>query len=856
MKPIEFFSQDVHAFWATTYQLDLKLFDGFLLRRLGGTPLNAVVLCDEDGVSEALLGLTDVDAHVAANANRRYLLRGIRPPSGGRFHPKTYLFVSRRRTTLLVGSGNLTRSGLDRGRETFVSFDAADEANIPTFRAWGAWMRELVNQRGDDALRKRFEHLTASVAALVGPPGPNPFVTNENSPLLDPIEQRAPSQVAELHVCAPYFDERAVALERVIQRFAPDSVHLYLGARTNVDGAALRGVLENADRVVHVNSFEPATFIHAKLIGLVGKDGSGLLVCGSANLSHAALTLTSTSAGTRGNCEAIVMRAGAGESVRAAFVPPGDSVVELPLSSLETLEYKKDDPSVPSWPVRLISAHLASNGHLHIHATGSLEGLGLAWRADRPPASLTASGITADPIEDPDVLIVWLVDAQGNRRSNPVVVDDPRALDAMLGDTDDQRDRPTELRDQDGASELLKLLTWANRRFIFDLEDTPAFQRANAAQDQQQQIDDAGFWDRYAREELVADPRSQTYRPVGTAAPLTDADALLREIEAMLYAAPGDRRLRVITAAGSGPSDHEERQPGAAWTFSARERVRSRNLLRRWARALADPRHIWLSADAPSRNYEALLEVLALIWLSEALEAADIIELLAELWTSFLGSDSRPGVIALAETDLANELVAAVSSDARQIAGALAYCALHGEFGWSTWIYGWQPFLVRGLDLKVIGPGPLASDLVEAMIDVRVTDDELVSAIAARATWTDEVTWGDRLASELNIARVRLVKNAQFRNVTTVVHVDGLAVPTADARLIIVARRAMTFTSSNHVLLICGEQRFLIRLGDYCRALVDARPRTSVTSIDGERLAAVELQGGTLSDLLGHSAAA
>jgi len=78
MKPVEFFRRDVHTFWATTYQFDLKLFDQFLLRHLGQQPLNAVVLCDEDNVSSALSSLRDVDRHVAASANKRYLLRGIR----------------------------------------------------------------------------------------------------------------------------------------------------------------------------------------------------------------------------------------------------------------------------------------------------------------------------------------------------------------------------------------------------------------------------------------------------------------------------------------------------------------------------------------------------------------------------------------------------------------------------------------------------------------------------------------------------------------------------------------------------------------------------------------------------------
>ena len=78
MKPVDLFTRDVHSFWATTFQFELKLFDQFLLRRLGNEPLNAVVLMDEGDLTETLGELTEVDRHVAASANRRYLLRGMR----------------------------------------------------------------------------------------------------------------------------------------------------------------------------------------------------------------------------------------------------------------------------------------------------------------------------------------------------------------------------------------------------------------------------------------------------------------------------------------------------------------------------------------------------------------------------------------------------------------------------------------------------------------------------------------------------------------------------------------------------------------------------------------------------------
>src|SRR3954453_18372220 len=197
MKPVEFFSRDVHTFWATTFQLDLKLFDQFLLRRLGNEPLNAVVLCDEDDLTDTLGRLTEVDRHVAATANRRYLLRGMRVPSGGRFHPKTYFFPSRRRTVLLVGSGNLTRSGLDRGAEVFTAFDAREEHDQPVIRAWAAWIGELVTGRHDELLRARYRHMRATLPALAGQSEQDLFFSNAERRIADVIAEPRPPRVTE-----------------------------------------------------------------------------------------------------------------------------------------------------------------------------------------------------------------------------------------------------------------------------------------------------------------------------------------------------------------------------------------------------------------------------------------------------------------------------------------------------------------------------------------------------------------------------------------------------------------------------------------------------------------------------------
>ena len=77
MKIASLFKPGTHAFWGTTYALGLALFDQYLLRRLGGPPLNAVLLADHWKLSEMWDRLDPEEHYLARQANRLYLMRGI-----------------------------------------------------------------------------------------------------------------------------------------------------------------------------------------------------------------------------------------------------------------------------------------------------------------------------------------------------------------------------------------------------------------------------------------------------------------------------------------------------------------------------------------------------------------------------------------------------------------------------------------------------------------------------------------------------------------------------------------------------------------------------------------------------------
>jgi len=129
----------------------------------------------------------------------------------------------------LIGSGNLTRSDLDAGREVFAAFSTSTEECLATLRAWGRWIGRLVAGADDPHLTRRFAALREQCPWITGPAGPSPFAVKDEHPLLTQFVERLPGSVDELHVSAPYYDRDALALAEALRRTRPRRLHIYFG---------------------------------------------------------------------------------------------------------------------------------------------------------------------------------------------------------------------------------------------------------------------------------------------------------------------------------------------------------------------------------------------------------------------------------------------------------------------------------------------------------------------------------------------------------------------------------------------------------------------------------------------------
>lgn len=853
MKVVAQFRPGTRAFWGTTYTLGLALFDQYLLGRLGGPPLNAVLLADHWKLGEMWDRVDPQEHYLARQANRTYLMRGIQLDGGGAFHPKTYLFARSQEATLVVGSGNLTRQGIDAGKEVFTAFDTSTELGLSALRAWARWIGRLVANADDEQLTLRFAALREQCPWMAGTVGPTPFAVNEQQPLLSQFVEQLPGAVDELHASAPYYDRDAHALAEALSQIKPKELHLYYGLDTMVHGPSLAAVVEAADCQLHLRRFDPATFVHAKLLAAVcGSDG--LLLSGSANLSRAALTLTYAD-GAHGNCEVGLIRRGSADQVRAPFLTSGLDLIDVGATDLHGLSFEDDDPDASRPAMALRRATWLSDGRVALTAEPQ-PGAGhlLAWADGQAELS---GQVTTEVLTDHErpPLLAWLVNEVGEPVSNAVPIDDPSALDRSLATRDPSRDRPSELPDQDAETPLGQIMSWLHQQGIFDIDDTPAARRAQAAQDDAPGGEGTDFWDRLMAEELSYDPRAANYP--GMASGITPlGHDLFRELEIMLAMAPRDNPLlRLVSgdSAGSPVAGAEDR--GVTWSLEARQRVRVVNVLSRWCRAVSDPRHALLRPDAPATNYQALLTVLVIAWVEEAIDEDRLVRLAGELFNAFIGDGKSPGFLRRADQDLCATVLRELDDSVREWAAGMAYLALHPDRPWKSIVYDWQPYLDKGLiDTNVMVVGEQTAIFAELVLGREVTTREIEDVLIARAVYIDEKKWCENLANALGLPRIELKAiNNEF--VSLRISLQGVTEPLTDPRVVQAAAQAMRFRKAAAIGIEAGGHTAVLRPGHPAWVRTGTGSGATTVSSDvivtAERLAAVERQGGALSELLG-----
>jgi hypothetical protein len=843
-----------NAFWATTYSFEPELYDEFLFRRLGQPPLNATVLADFHCL--ARLFAQDISRPGRLlRANRDYLLRGV-APTGGAFHPKSYFFGNRRHGRLLIGSGNLTLSGLEQGHELFSQFESDHEVGLAAIRSWRDWIDDLVLRVNDDRVRERWIDLKGRLPWLEGAAGPCVFVTNRDRPLRDQLLDGTMPPVDELHALAPFFDTDASALARLLAMLQPRLLVLYLTERVSVDGAQLSRVLAQAPGRIQLLGFKPRRFVHAKLLAVV-TSGRVRLLTGSANLSIRALE--GRYAQDRwSNVEAgILQESDADQLPMLLNAAPDLEIVPLDCAQVTSLTVDRE-PDITPLPLALLSARQLHDDRIEVayRLRGDARPLHTLVLSDGQQHSTVEDGCTVEPFGlGEQTQLVWLEDDAGGVLSNRVPPDDPARLREWLREPAQRGDeRPRELDADDAQTPLGRILLRLNQECIFDFEDTEAARRTRRlAGDQAADQGDAaakGDWsfiERIAIEQLRYDHRATRYNTLGEVG-FAEHDDVFILLDIMASQVPARAALRLVLG---GPKEEPvDHKPGIKWTLEQRQQVRVFNLLERWARALCDPRLLWLNPLSPLRNYAALL-----VALTECAEHACLAEwrlarLVSTTLAAFVQTERPAGYLFSISDDERARALSLLPANARSLAAALIYSCLRPNVPWRERVFDWQAFLIPALEHGLLVGDERAAGAVGRMTEEQPSPALVDQRLHWAASYIDEPHWCERTAFQLGFASVSFVKGDVNRHFPVRLAVRGEPATLEAAALVSMIRRALTFRRCDRLMLDLTGGRLSIALGDMAYAQVDGISWESREPISAQTLQQLEELGLPLATVL------
>ncbi|MEV0597634.1 hypothetical protein [Nonomuraea cavernae] len=798
----ELFTSAASALWATTYSVDLSLFNEFLLPRLGESPLNVVVLADHRRLTASLDRLPADAVDALATVNRRWLLRGVRP-GGQAFHPKTYLAVAGTRVTLLVGSGNLSMTGLDRGREVFTSFRSGTPIGDAAIASWRSWVHRVVGLVDDTVLAQRLLDLDGRLATkpadtpAVASPVLHNLDTSLAAQLKTILDEQAPSGIDELLLSAPYYDDDAEAVGRLLTDLRPRRVRIFLTSATSVNGDRLKDQLHVGGATADVLMYQPDEFVHAKLIGAIA-GSQGWLLSGSANLSRAALTRT---VGRGGNVEVAVLTKLTADEILAVFTPPEATAVGVDLDQLKSWSFRPEqEPEAPA--VRLISAAAEDGGRVKVTSEPVAE---LDWMLDdltqRQPITLDATGkaVTAGPLAG---RLVRLIDADGSILSNQVVVDNTIALStALTGATRPGNDLPDGLTTGDLYNPLGQVLAWLHRNLVMEVSEkvTPASAGGLAADEETEQGSD-DLWVRLEREQLGRDPRASRYGRMWNDT-LDGSEPIIELLDALRARTPSEAatgraghsllaRLLDEPDAEDEKRESEEDSKPRRWQLAARVRVRARNLLQRWADAQTDPRLVWVEPLAPAGNFTMIAGALAKLNLAAArtpehvpLTEDDLDDLWLRWLGVFAGGGTRAGWLNQVDQETRTNAQRRFPVWLPEAAAALSWLTVRPGPARRERIVQAQPLIIAALDHDLLDPTDETARYLSAIIGHTVTRTEIDQQLVDAATFIDDDLWCTRTAVELNLDDLTLEAPPGAAAIQVRLDVQGITDPLLDPRL-------------------------------------------------------------------------
>ena len=293
-----------HSAILTTFSFDPVFFERYYMPQLRRRGIRNVILLVDAGRYDAVMQSEESFAFT----KKDYAIVRVEPEFGGVFHPKVSYFVGKNKVVAIIGSGNLTYSGIAYNNELWGAFCIENEKSPqgPLLRDIWEFLRNVItNANIGETVRCQLEWIKAFSDTIqkyesIDQASTNHeyrFLYNEHKQnIFEKLSSLITGEVKEICIISPFYDQNAKLVKELKGQFKPTKTLCAI----QPDGGILPHEAEFDKSVkfykwCDVKRYGPDSEVskrmHAKAIQFKASNGTFLLI-GSANATAAAFGLS------------------------------------------------------------------------------------------------------------------------------------------------------------------------------------------------------------------------------------------------------------------------------------------------------------------------------------------------------------------------------------------------------------------------------------------------------------------------------------------------------------------------------------------------------------------------------------
>ena len=285
-----------HSAILTCYNFDSIFFESIYLPTLLRAGITNIIVMMDAKMYDSMLSDTAYHCH-QVHMNRYTLVRQENS-YGGVFHSKIVLLFGNNEGTVIVGSGNLTFSGISNNTEVWNVFHINDATspNFPIIKNAWEYIKGLLTN--SSYLIKRQIGWIEEQSIWITNPSTHANIklesgetatflyNSENKTIFEAlVDAIGNSKVNEITIVAPFYDSKGEAIKKLQMVFNPKTIHCLIDINNQ---SAPYDLFDKSNNIYFYHYDNDNATLHAKIIELQTSNGSWLL-SGSANIGTMAL---------------------------------------------------------------------------------------------------------------------------------------------------------------------------------------------------------------------------------------------------------------------------------------------------------------------------------------------------------------------------------------------------------------------------------------------------------------------------------------------------------------------------------------------------------------------------------------